>query len=654
MNRAIEGAGPANHLSPPRGVRSRRREGAFRWRRLRHRAPLAVLAALLFFPDLAAATIRLDEVGLGRLELAGNVQTQNILRHSDATTLQFIQQRNVFRIRLDWQLVQGNQLLTGYRIPAVRKATVFALYRFVYDSIYDYTPDVLPRFDFRGTSIKSMLRAFPETRRRISRRDLSLAALPGAERDAYKFENRLREVYIDLKLRDIPLSLRIGRQQIVWGEADFARMLDRVNTLDLTWHGGFEIPPPAFGWDEIRRPFWMLKGLYDLGTFGPLGQAFVEFYWNPGDWHPAKVAFLPRPWGLAVFDPLTNPVDGAFNYGPCALSRVAANPLVGQGRCTRLMKGTRAFQQGDYSRFDPISNSQVGIRFHALAPQGIEFSLNYLWQRWGGDDGTNFAPLKALPIFNRKDPSADPNAQRAEALLLRGILPAEYIAPYIHTVGIAANYADERHTQVLFRLETILDFGIPFFDRGKRTVLDDLLPGVTRKNMWKGMIAAERFVWIPSLNRKSTFFFTGQFLWHHVINNPGCPDFVGANFGRNGRSCLTGGLDLPSVDRPKSQSFRDKIRDWEALASLATFTFYKGGSIVPALGCAVDPVNKWESLAFWSVDYFIRPDVIVNLTQRYLLNLTGDARKEPIFATWGLGGLNRARSETSLRITYQF
>jgi hypothetical protein len=593
------------------------------------------------------ATVRLHNLGVGALELSGNVQTQNILRHENPENWQFIQQRNVFRTRIDWDLIQGSYLAGKFKVPGVRKAKFFMLYRFVYDSIYDYTPETIPVRDFRRTNTHDLF-----ANQGIPQKFRTLEGVPDDTLDAYKFENQLREVYVDVALKKIPLSLRVGRQQIVWGETDNFRMLDRVNPLDLTWHFIHEIPAPAFGWDEIRRPFWMLKGLYNLGSLGPLSQTFFEFYWNPGDWHPVKHAFLPRPWGLQIYDPLENRADGAFRYAPCTISEVAINPDTGFGMCTRLMNGTRLFEQGDYDNFNPINNSQVGARFHALTPQGIEFTLNYFWQRWAGDDGTNYAQIKGLSIYNRANPSVDPNAIKADELLRAGIFPAEFITPYVHTVGFSANYSDEEFTQTVYRMETILDFGIPFYDRGVRTVVDDLLPGVREKNMWKGMVGFDRFQWIRFLNKKSTFFITGQFFWHHLINNPDCPDVVGPNFGTNGRSCLTGGTDLPSVARPKSISFRDKIRDWESLFTLATFTFYKGGAIVPVAGMAVDYVNRWSTLAFWSLDYYIRPNIAVNLAQRYLLNPTGE--EGPIFSTWGLTDLNRNRSETALRLTYNF
>jgi len=67
---------------------------------------------------------------------------------------------------------------------------------------------------------------------------------------------------------------------------------------------------------------------------------------------------------------------------------------------------------------------------------------------------------------------------------------------------------------------------------------------------------------------------------------------------------------------------------------------------------AVDPVNQWNMEAFWAMDYVVRDDLIVNLAQRYFIEPRGHST--PIFETWGLGGLNAGRSETSLRLTYQF
>jgi len=211
----------------------------------------------------------------------------------------------------------------------------------------------------------------------------------------------------------------------------------------------------------------------------------------------------------------------------------------------------------------------------------------------------------------------------------------------------------------VFRAETIYDVGIPFFDLAKETTIDDpALPGITKKNMWKGMIAFDRPTWVKSLNKKSTIFFTGQFFWHYMVNNPGCDAAsvqVSSAAKRASGSCIVGGLDLPSTVRngksPETATFRDKIRDWETIFTLAAFTFYRGGSVVPVTGIAVDPTNQFAMLPFWDVDYVFRDDLVLNLGQRYFVNPRG---KDQLFSAWGLAGLNSGRSETSIRLTYQF
>jgi hypothetical protein len=619
---------------------------------------MLVATLVLGAPRLVSATQK-----FGPLQLSGNLQSQNLIRTPDAGTFEFIQNRNTAHIQLEYKWLEAGKFYSKYEIPFIETSNLFLKWRGVYDSVYDTTPGFFMKEDIHGTAYAGQdLYGFAKARGGTSfpgfaKNTLSLSGLTHEERNALKFDNQLREFYADIKFRTIPLNVRAGRQQIVWGETDNFRMLDRVNPLDLSWHFQQELPPPGLGWDAIRRPLWMIKFLYDLGDLWRFSQSFLEWYWNPGDWMPARQAFLPRPWGLPFYDPLTNPIDGAFFDGPCLTSsRVVQHtgPRAGQPACTRLMNGTKLFAKGDWDR-NPMENSQVGVRYHGISPQGIEFTLDYFYQRWAGDDGTNYAPLRPVP--RTFDDAVD--QRRLRNLAGRGIFPAEFIAPYVHTIGASLNYAEEHYTQTVFRFETVYDVGIPFFDLGKVSILDTpALPGVRRKNMWKGMLAFDRPTWIRSLNRRATFFMSGQFFWHYLVNNPSCDPGAVAQLAPATRarigSCLVGAFDLPSSVRVPGASpvFRDKIRDWETLATLSTFTFYRGGSVVPTLGVAVDPVNQFSSEAFWAVDYVLRDDVVLNLAQRYFITPRGHST--PIFESWGLGGLLAGRSETSLRVTYQF
>lgn len=553
----------------------------------------------------------------GPLELSGNLQSQNIVRHPDVDEWHFIQQRNTARFRVDWNWVDKGKWIDRFELPFIESSKLFLLYRGVYDSIYDYTPTFRER-DYRGRKPS-----------RLAVRDLN--DMSKTARDSVKFENSLREAYTDIKLADIPLSFRLGKQQIIWGEADDFRMLDRANPLDTSWHFIMEVPPPSFGWDDLRIPLWMAKGLLDLGNVGKLSNVFLEAYWNPGDWRPVKVAYLPRPWGLRIENPLFNREDGAF-FAPF--------------RVQRLMKGTALFKQGDYSR-NPVDNSQVGVRLSGVFPNGLQLGIHYYYQRWSGDDGSNFSPVRGIT------PDAEGQV-RTQRLIGRGTLPVEYITPYIHTVGLSANYFEGDWTQAIFRLETVYDFGIYMLDRDKETTFAPFLPGTTRKDMWKGMLAFDRPTWIRPLNKKTTFFITGQWFVHHIMHN---------------EDSLTGVLDLPTAgSRPRpfcgsdkftpctdprgNGNFRDDVRSWESLLTFAIFTFYRGGSVVPLLGFIYDPVNSNSLYPFWNVDWVVTPNFIVNLTQRYFVVNQPDVQKG-VFDPWLLG-TNRGRSETALRLTYQF
>jgi hypothetical protein len=517
----------------------------------------------------------------GPLQVTGNLQSQTLIRNPDIDKYQLVQNRNTLRLRVDFDWLKNGKVIDKFTVPWIRSSHLFLLYRGVYDSVYDLAP---------GGNLHDIL----------GRSVGSLDSLPSNVRDGLKYENVLREAFIDVDFRDIPLSLRLGRQQIVWGESDNFRMLDRANPLDLTWHQLYE------SWDDLRRPLWMIKALWRFGYIEPLSlsDAFLETYWDPGDWQPAKQGFMPEyPWGISS----PNPLNGLIGPPPTGLGY------------TGLFRGTTLFNQGDYTR-NPGGNSQLGVRVSAVTPQGIQFTLNYFYQRWAGDDGTNYAPVRALRT----------RAELNEARRNRQV-PAVFIAPYINTAGFSLNYSDEDYTQTVYRLETIYDFGIPFSDTAKPSpepLFRNQLFDITRRDMWKGMIAFDRPTWIRFLNRNSTFFLTGQFFWHYLIHKE--PSFIG------------------NVD-PQVPS-QDHIHEWEVIATLLLTTFYAGGSIVPTVSYGLDPVNTYNMYIGWTLDYFLTNDFIVRVGQNYFV-LPGIP---PAFESWSLGGFNRGRSESLLRLTYQF
>ena len=368
-----------------------------------------------------------------------------------------------------------------------------------------------------------------------------------------------------------------------------------------------------------------------------------------------------------------------------------------------------------------MDNSQFGVRFHFITPNGMEFTLNYLYQRWS-PDGSPTAPVRGLPADGQtwvgdtsplpgNQPGYLPNEQYCQGLSnapgsfatpwATGQLCVEYFAPYIHTVGASLNFFEADYTQTVWRLETVIDFDLPFFNGDKQTALFGrapngpiLLPGISKRNMWKGMLAFDRPTWIRPLNKQTTFFVTGQFFWHYIINNERrrCaiddqpeflpdgtknPSFIGytssstENCGSDTELLLQGEqmgfigpLDLPKLDAPAGKG-RDTIHQWELLGTLAVLGFYRGGSLVPAMIYLLDPVNGFSQELAFGVDWFITPDIAVNFSTRLIWlgapwdaynghNKDSDPDNGEVFDPWFLAGGSRGRSESGLMFTWQF
>lgn len=87
----------------------------------------------------------------------------------------------------------------------------------------------------------------------------------------------LREFFLDTQPFDW-LSLRIGRQQISWGEVGQYRLLDVVNPINSTWHFA-----SLESFEDTRIPLWMAKASIDMES---IGQS-LELVWAP--------LFLDRP-----------------------------------------------------------------------------------------------------------------------------------------------------------------------------------------------------------------------------------------------------------------------------------------------------------------------------------------------------------------------
>lgn len=646
------------------------------------------LVAVGLVPDCARATMK-----FGALQLSGNIETQNLVRHPSPENFQFIQNRNTVNIRVDWDWLQGGKLAERWDVPFLKKSKLYLLYRGVYDGFYDIAPADRQRGVNRiddlvggpiegnniGTCRDSRTGAFldPCSGANTVLRKGGYSRFTDEARDSVKFENVLREAYIDLALKDAPLSFRIGRQQVIWGESDQFRLMDIWNPLDLTWH----LQQEPF--EKIRVPLWLVKALWDIGTVGPYSNVFVEAVWNPFDFQPgAKVDFLPRPWAAPFPSPVrAGQVQVASDSGGPQLVPIFD------------LQGTN-FRRGDFNK-NPAEASEVGGRIHAVTPQGLEFTLNYLYGRSraiGALAGTPFGlDFERLEI---QVPALDPLCSDANGDLLlcsqggsqmkfagRQVFPAYVKAkvrhPYTNIFGFTANFFEGDFTQTIFRMETAYQLGAAAQTRENRlhavnqngVQQPQQAPlAFTKRNLWSGMIGFDRPTWIRWLNNKGTWFISGQFFWSYIdgdsnslrganISAGAKPYFTptGASFQQSlkendGIGVWDNGPYAGQVERLQNASsdFEDQIRRWELLTTMAFTSFYRGGTVVPFIALAYDPMNE-SFLSQLMLDYFYTNDFIITLQQKYYTDFDGMS-----LDPWGVGGLNNRRDETGIKFTFQF
>jgi len=636
----------------------------------------------------AGATLR-----YGPLQLSGSVDSQTLVRTISIDQYQFIQNRNTVLLRVDYDWLENGRFVDRLDVPWVDRSKLYLLYRGTYDSFWDIGPggrqrgftryDDLVGGPIVGNTIGDTTTTCPPGGGSPCPRPGLYTRISREGRDGFATESTLREAYVDTTLRDLPLSFRIGRQQVIWGESDQFRLMDIINPLDLTWHLQQE------DWDKIRIPLWLIKGIWDFGTLGPISNAFVEAVYNPGDFQPGvKIDFLPAPWSV----PVPNPVRAGQIQLPSPTQSILLSPVFD-------LQGT-SFSRGDFPR-NPAHASEVFLRFHGLADlpaldmKGIEFTANYLCGRSrgiGAVAGEPFGlkierivvPTSLTPASAIRQNPGDPTSPLA-TFSHRPVFPAdvtaEFIQPYTNIFGITGNYFDGAHTAAVFRLETAYQLGAPFetaaLSSRVHVVNEDgveqpqVAPyGYTTRDVWAGMLGFDRPTWIPFLNPRATWFLTGQFFWSFVngahsdlrgalltageapyftpSNNPSLP----ANLRQNGVGQWDNGAFAGQVERTQNANLisgnADNVEQWELLTTLAATSFYRGGTVVPFIAIAVDPVNR-NFLAQFKVDLFLTNNLIVQPQARFYSDLGGGPSLEP----WGAGGLSARRDEVGIKITYQ-
>jgi len=126
-----------------------------------------------------------------------------------------------------------------------------------------------------------------------------------------------REAYMQVKWRDT--SMRLGRQQIVWGKTDAFRLQDIVNPIDMGYHNIF----PEL--EERRIPQLALDVIHSFGDVGPVEDLSLELVWNFDRFIPLQFGQCGEPYAytLACQGRADAAAHGLFNFALRNVDEVA-------------------------------------------------------------------------------------------------------------------------------------------------------------------------------------------------------------------------------------------------------------------------------------------------------------------------------------------
>jgi hypothetical protein len=351
----------------------------------------------------------------------------------------------------------------------------------------------------------------------------------------------LREYYAQLNFTD-NFSARIGKQQVIWTEADALSGTEVTNPVNATWHGIYGAESP----EDVRTNVRMIKLNYILPDYFKTANNEIEAFVIPGDFEGAAVPPTtqtdPRnPWVVpaALFGGchscgggLDSPFPFNINQNgqqvnvselPNALGWNSAQSMI-------LLPFGPKVGKHQYGQFydvilkgisrrpsNSLKNSEFGVRLSSLLPigNGLQTSFIYLYE---------FRDARASNCTN-----CGPAAVGEPGAI--GIGPGQFVIPGFYTrrpragvpvggsfevisetnyrrnsfFGMTGTYYDKDLTDIVYRYDILYQ---PDHAVGVPTFVSPTGSAWTQLTRW--IIAADRPTYIPWLSKQHTFL-TAQF-----------------------------------------------------------------------------------------------------------------------------------------------
>ncbi len=284
--------------------------------------------------------------------------------------------------------------------------------------------------------------------------------------DDYKSEIEMREAYVDLTKGDY--FLRLGKQNIVWGETDMFRLLDQINPLD-NYHGLIE------DLDEKRVPLWMARMTIGTGNIGPISSpnldAFIAPCWEDEDDYLGPGA--PAGTSFATPSAPSDPLPEFITYST-----------------------------GEEHPDNGLKDARWGVKVGGIFGDNLTLSLAH-FKTYNG-----YQPRMTSSNF----------IEVAEGVYAPTNMKLDMVAEDFQVTGGSFNYYDGA-TDTVYRGEVAYSWDEPVCIESINFGSDPSLAGageVAKKDIARFMVGFDKYVWLRALNSNKPFLFSMQYFGQSV------------------------------------------------------------------------------------------------------------------------------------------
>jgi hypothetical protein len=294
-----------------------------------------------------------------------------------------VEAKVVADLRPDYHLVKNYNFLGRLDTILIKDADFFAIYRGWYDA-------------FGDMKNRGIAEPFDDWEKWTSR-----------EKDQKFKRNDLREYYAQVNVTD-DLSFRIGKQEIIWSEADALSGTEVLNPADLRYHWiHFESP------EDLRRNVRMVKMNYVIGDFWKTANNELEAFWIPGDFqgygpllnitdrrqpYIAQVAETPfNPFAAANFANQEGQFTRQGNLSDSPEDPLAAVNLGSPNLKTPVIFLDFATPTRQNTPTNSVKNSEFGARLSTLLPIGNGLQVSFIYEYLFRAEKTGVDPFGPPP-----------------------------------------------------------------------------------------------------------------------------------------------------------------------------------------------------------------------------------------------------------------